>query len=72
MNYHLNFNLLLQGYDYEYIREEELRCKANHNREWKYDPATNTWACPLQRFEDDDSLSEARLARLRGSTKAVN
>ena len=34
-------------YTYEDIREQELKCKADRNREWKYDAATNTWACPL-------------------------
>ena len=36
---------------YEDIREQELKCKADRNREWKYDAATNTWACPLQRYD---------------------
>ena len=39
------------GYTYEDIREQELKCKADRNREWKYDAATNTWACPLQRYD---------------------
>ena len=39
-----------QGYTYEDIREQELKCKADRNREWKYDAATNTWACPLQQY----------------------
>ena len=38
------------GYTYEDIREQELKCKADRNREWKYDAATNTWACPLQSY----------------------
>ena len=38
-------------YTYEDIREQELKCKADRNREWKYDAATNTWACPLQSYE---------------------
>ena len=38
-------------YSYEDIREQELKCKADRNREWKYDAATNTWACPLQRYD---------------------
>ena len=38
------------GYTYEDIREQELKCKADRNREWKYDAATNTWACPLQQY----------------------
>ena len=38
-------------YTYEDIREQELKCKADRNREWKYDAATNTWACPLQRYD---------------------
>ena len=37
-------------YTYEDIREQELKCKADRNREWKYDAATNTWACPLQSY----------------------
>ena len=37
-------------YTYEDIREQELKCKADRNREWKYDAATNTWACPLQKY----------------------
>ena len=40
-----------QTYTYEDIREQELKCKADRNREWKYDAATNTWACPLQRYD---------------------
>ena len=40
-----------QSYTYEDIREQELKCKADRNREWKYDAATNTWACPLQRYD---------------------
>ena len=40
-----------QRYTYEDIREQELKCKADRNREWKYDAATNTWACPLQSYE---------------------
>ena len=36
---------------YEDIREQELKCKADRNREWKYDASTNTWACPLQRYD---------------------
>ena len=40
-----------QKYTYEDIREQELKCKADRNREWKYDAATNTWACPLQRYD---------------------
>ena len=40
-----------QHYTYEDIREQELKCKADRNREWKYDAATNTWACPLQRYD---------------------
>ena len=40
-----------QLYTYEDIREQELKCKADRNREWKYDAATNTWACPLQRYD---------------------
>ena len=39
-----------QRYTYEDIREQELKCKADRNREWKYDAATNTWACPLQSY----------------------
>ena len=39
-----------QRYTYEDIREQELKCKADRNREWKYDAATNTWACPLQQY----------------------
>ena len=38
------------SYTYEDIREQELKCKADRNREWKYDAATNTWACPLQQY----------------------
>ena len=38
------------NYTYEDIREQELKCKADRNREWKYDAATNTWACPLQKY----------------------
>ena len=40
----------VQTYTYEDIREQELKCKADRNREWKYDAATNTWACPLQQY----------------------
>ena len=40
-----------QRYTYEDIREQELKCKADRNREWKYDAATNTCACPLQRYD---------------------
>ena len=39
-----------QGYTYEDIREQELKCKADRNREWKYDASSNTWACPLQSY----------------------
>ncbi len=39
------------AYTYEDIREQELKCKADRNREWKYDAATNTWSCPLQRYD---------------------
>ena len=39
------------GYQYEDIRGQEIKCKADRNREWKYDAATNTWACPLQRYD---------------------
>ena len=39
-----------ERYTYEDIREQELKCKADRNREWKYDAATNTWACPLQSY----------------------
>ena len=39
------------SYTYEDVREQELKCKADRNREWKYDAATNTWACPLQRYD---------------------
>ena len=39
------------GYTYEDIREQELKCKADRNRWWKYDAATNTWSCPLQRYD---------------------
>ena len=39
------------GYTYEDIREQELKCKADRNRVWKYDAATNTWACPLQSYD---------------------
>ena len=59
----------LQGYSDEDIREQELKCLADRNREWKYDAETGQWACPLR--SDDDSLSEAALARLRGSIKAA-
>ena len=38
-------------YTYEDIRNQELKCKADRNREWKYDAATNTWSCPLQRYD---------------------
>ena len=38
-------------YTYEDIREQELKCKADRNREWKYDAATNSWSCPLQRYD---------------------
>ena len=38
-------------YTYEDIREQELKCKADRNREWKYDAATNTWTCPLQSYD---------------------
>ena len=38
-------------YTYEDVREQELKCKADRNREWKYDAATNTWSCPLQRYD---------------------
>ena len=44
-------NKSTQRYTYEDIREQELKCKADRNREWKYDAATNTWACPLQRYD---------------------
>ena len=37
-------------YVYEDVREQELKCKADRNRVWKYDAATNTWACPLQSY----------------------
>ena len=40
----------VERYTYEVIREQELKCKADRNREWKYDAATNTWACPLQSY----------------------
>ena len=30
-------------YTYEDIREQELKCKADRNREWKYDAATKTY-----------------------------
>ena len=42
-----------EGYSYEDIREQELKCKADRNREWKYDASTNTWACPLQQYAPD-------------------
>ena len=38
-------------YTYNDIRDKELKCVADRNREWKYDAATNTWACPLQRYD---------------------
>ena len=44
-------NAAAVAYTYEDIREQELKCKADRNREWKYDAATNTWACPLQRYD---------------------
>ena len=31
------------AYTYEDIREQELKCKADRNREWKYDTVTNTF-----------------------------
>ena len=37
-------------YTYNDIRDKELKCVADRNREWKYDAATNTWACPLQQY----------------------
>ena len=40
----------IASYTYEDVREQELKCKADRNREWKYDAATNTWACPLQSY----------------------
>ena len=40
-------------YTYEDIREQELKCKADRNRLWQYDAATNTWACPLQSYAPD-------------------
>ena len=39
-------------YTYEDIRNNELKCVADRNREWKYDAATNTWACPLKYYSD--------------------
>ena len=39
------------SYTYEDIRNQELKCKADRNREWKYDAATNTWSCPLQSYD---------------------
>ena len=56
------------AYTYEDIREQELKCKADRNREWKYDAATNTWACPLQRY--DWAIRSSRMTWRTKFTKA--
>ena len=56
------------AYTYEDIREQELKCKADRNREWKYDAATNTWACPLQRY--DWAIRSSRMTWRTRFTKA--
>ena len=60
-----------QRYTYEDIREQELKCKADRNREWKYDAATNTWACPLQRY-DWGSSGSAQNWPSRASSGMIN
>ena len=60
-----------QRYTYEDIREQELKCKADRNREWKYDAATNTWACPLQRY-DWGSSGSAQNWPCRASRGMIN
>ena len=68
-NSHLKCDLLLQGYTYEDIREQELKCKAE-NREFKYDAATNTWSCPPTRY-DGDSLSDVIVKGAEGEVSVV-
>ena len=42
----------LRPYTYTYndIRDKELKCVADRNREWHYYANNNTWECPLKAY----------------------
>ena len=37
-------------YTYNDIRDKELKCIADRNREWHYYANNNTWECPLKPY----------------------
>ena len=37
-------------YTYNDIRDKELKCIADRNREWHYYANNNTWECPLKAY----------------------
>ena len=37
-------------YTYNDIRDKELKCVADRNREWHYYANNNTWECPLKPY----------------------
>ena len=37
-------------YTYNDIRDKELKCVADRNREWHYYANNNTWECPLKAY----------------------
>ena len=37
-------------YTYNDIRDKELKCVSDRNREWHYYANNNTWECPLKAY----------------------
>ena len=37
-------------YTYNDIRDKELKCISDRNREWHYYANNNTWECPLKAY----------------------
>ena len=41
---------------YKDVRNEELKCRADRNRVWEYDPLNNDWLC--RQVDYDEPLEE--------------
>ena len=46
------YRAALNPYTYSYndIRDKELKCISDRNREWHYYANNNTWECPLKAY----------------------
>ena len=41
---------------YRDVKNEELKCRADRNREWDYDPINNEWLC--RQIDYDEPLED--------------